>query len=53
MSRQGKSTGYAFGLTSPRDFLEKALREVKRPEEATAQAYPTADAQELTTTRRC
>lgn len=28
-------TGYAFGLTTPRDFLEKARREVRRLEEGT------------------
>jgi hypothetical protein len=31
-------TGYAFGLTTPRDLLEKARREVRRLEVATAGA---------------
>ncbi|MFZ1908536.1 MAG: hypothetical protein WAU52_05585 [Burkholderiales bacterium] len=36
-------TGYAFGLTTPRDFLAKARREVERLAEAESQAYLAAD----------
>jgi hypothetical protein len=36
-------TGYAFGLTTPRDLLAKAHREVRRLEDATARAFSRDD----------
>lgn len=40
-------SAYAFGLITPRDFLEKARREIRRLERVSAQASSTAQAVEL------
>jgi hypothetical protein len=40
-------TAYAFGLKTPRDFLEKARRDVRRLEQATSSASSLEDVEDL------